>query len=279
MISTKKLPKKVTMHLLRTVYAQLDSLLDELTEGKEWRDTVYHFFFSYTEAEIKARFHQINTTAIEFYKLLGKPIPTLSYKDQAEDEMIREIQKTASTPHDELIGLILYTLSTTSLYGLYYQPHDVHTTYFVHVPKLDKFSAAAYEEVGLSFTKAMTQTSIIREKQPLISQVDLSPIYRALFAALRETGYRWKYHNLPLEALMNIHIDPQMDTQDLEDITMHVLSDLADTTGNFDITGTTDQIFAQMQQEVPPDILVAYFDVFKQWPPGYPPKKEDYIYH
>ena len=37
-----------------------------------------------------------------------------------------------------------------------------------------------------------------------------------------------------------------------------------------------EDVFDNINKEVPPNVMVAYFDVYQKWPEGYPPKIEDY---
>ena len=37
-----------------------------------------------------------------------------------------------------------------------------------------------------------------------------------------------------------------------------------------------EEVSDNANEQVPPNVIVSYFDVYQKWPEGYPPKIEDY---
>lgn len=67
------LPEATLRQLLSAVYAQAKPLIAELTQGKDWEESIYHFFFYDSPKEQAAALHLFEISWSVFHRLQDKP--------------------------------------------------------------------------------------------------------------------------------------------------------------------------------------------------------------
>lgn len=116
---------------------------------------------------------------------------------------------------------------------------------------------------------------IIIDKYRFIDLTDLTPIFRYIFEILIELKYDWQYSSLQHIFLIELYKKQQFELQEFGHIRTKLPPSLisSPTEEEIDIK----KIFNQAAKELPSDEMVAYFEIYKKWPAGYPPDLEEYM--
>ena len=112
------------------------------------------------------------------------------------------------------------------------------------------------------------------DKRMLISLANLIPLMRYLFQALPSTDFHWEH--LDAEVFEFIAYCEAYEAGDTEGLAPYYAND-QDYKLGITSTPNIDDYFKGIAKELPSDPVVAYVDVFGEWPKGFPPVKEYYL--
>lgn len=177
-------------------------------------------------------------------------------------------------PEVELMSLVCYCLQDLKLSGYFYAQADPAQLYTLSPLRIERVSKAVLKEAIPSYNETMG--NILPNKRSILAEVDLDIIIRALFHALREMAYDWKYFDSWLAYITAIYqikqYRPELLHDFIDDSEIAISRELYENPKLF-----VETEFKEATQAMPSTEVLAYFDVYKRWPQGYPPKKEDYL--
>ncbi len=270
------LPEAIIRRLLTKVHAQAGSIIAELTQGKDWEKSVYHFLFYETPEEQDAFFALMEISWKAFYERIGKPV------QQAVPASVRKVIRSLvdqsfpnpPRPEVELMTLTCYCLNHLKYSGKFYALADPSQHYTLSAARIERVNAAILRKAIPPYKGKLVD--ILDAKEPMLSEVDLDSIMRALFNALLEISFDWHYFDSWLANLTSFYQIQQYRPEKLDDIideSGFAISPEFYQNGELFLA----KEFKEAQQEMPPREVLAYFDVYKRWPRGYPPEIEDYL--
>lgn len=264
----------------------LPELIEELTpEG--WEKSAYHALFHLNAREhfFEQLYYRVIDHNFELqYGTDSRIEKTGVLSDNPTDEEIWDVLNTMGrvetsykkgkySPELELAALFAETLSMMSR-CLYFQSKDSNYWLDVH-PEVAKNAAAIVARdlrifEGFSY---MQFPHIYWDKRRLTHKVKWLPLIEIVIRAFQKTEYSLVYVDIELLEIM----DNQLNEDDnalnkipnYKDKMHYQLGILS----NPDL----DEVFANTAKELPSEAVVAYFDVYGDWPQGYPPTKEEYL--
>ncbi len=125
--------------------------------------------------------------------------------------------------------------------------------------------------------KVLAPQFIYNDDEDFDQELEL-PLFCFLFKILKSNGLDWKYHNLSLETLTKMAFENEHQSSTL--FMENFLASFEDVKPENNKSGddfiSIDEVFRIINTGMPSNILVAYFDVYRKWPEGHPPKIEDY---
>lgn len=270
------LPVGIIHQLLANVHAQSAQIMTELTQGKDWDESAYHFLFHETPEEQDAFFALMEISWKAFYERIGKPV------QQAVPASVRRLIRSLvdqsftnpTRPEVELMTLTCYCLNQLKYSGKFNALADPSQHYTLSAARIERVNAAILRKAIPPYKGK--PVDILAAKEPMLSVVDLDIIMRALFHALLEISFDWHYFDSWLASITGFYQIQQYRPEKLDDIIDESDFDIG---SEFYRNGELflARVFKEAQQEMPPSEVLAYFDVYKRWPKGYPPKKEDYL--
>ena len=108
----------------------------------------------------------------------------------------------------------------------------------------------------------------------LISEANLIPLIRHLFRALRKTDFNWEY--IDDEAFEFIEYYHAHQAGEIDDPTPYY-ANKRDYELGITSSPNLDDYFKEVDKELPTEAVVAYEDVFGEWPKGFPLDKDYYL--
>lgn len=262
----------------------LPELIEELTpEG--WDKSAYHALFHLDAREhfFEQLYHRVIDHNFELqYGTDSRVRKTGVLSDNPTDQEIWEVLKTIGSidtshekksysPELELASLLSETLVMISR-SLYFQSKDSDYWLEVH-PEVTKNAAAIVARdlgifEGLSY---MQFPNIYWYKRMLIRKIKWLPLMKIVIRAFQKTEYSLVYLDLELMEIIDncLNEDPSNKIPYYKDMTHYQLGITTDI--------GIDETFVSAAKELPAESVVAYFDVYGDWPPGYPPTKEEYL--
>ncbi len=279
-------PRKAMINVFTDLFKILPELIGELTpEG--WEKSAYHALF-----HLNAREHF-------FEKLYYKVIDHNFDLQHGTDSRVRKTGVLSENPIDQEIWEVLNTidpittsyekrpyspeLELASLFAetlfflsrcLYFQSKDSEEWLEVHPEVASNAATIVARDLGIFEGRSYTQfPRIYGYKRMLIRKVKWLPLMKILIGAFQKTEYSLVYIDYELLEVIENHLNEPNETskkipnyKNREHYQLGITSD-----------PDIDEVFNNASRELPSEAVIAYFDVYGDWPQGYPPTQEEYF--
>lgn len=280
----KHFPRKAMISVFTDLFKILPELIEELApEG--WDKSVYHALFHLNVREhfFEQLFYRVIDHNFELqYGTDSRIQKTGILSDNPTNEEIWDVLNTIGTietrykkkpysPEQELASLLAETLFLISR-DLYFQSKDSDYWLEVHPEVATNAAAIVARDLGIFEGLSYIQfPKIDWDKRMLIRKVKWLPLMKIVIRAFQKTEYSLVYIDFNLMEIIDncLNEDPSNQIPYYKDKTHYQL--------NIPSDPEIDEIFVNAAKELPSESVVAYFDVYGDWPPGYPPTKEEYL--
>lgn len=272
------------INVFTDLFKILPELIQELTpEG--WEKSAYHALFHLNARE--HFFEQLYYRVVDHnfdlqYGTDSRIRKTGVLSENPTDEEIWEVlntiapiktsyKKQSYSPELELASLLAETLFYISR-CLYFQSRDSDEWLEVHPDVASNAAAIVARDLGIFEGRSYMQfPNIDSHKRILLHKIKWLPLMKILIKAFQKTEYSLVYMDLDLlEAVDHcLNEDPANQIPNYKDKIHYQWGITSDPEIN--------EVFTNIARELPPEAVVAYFDVYGDWPPGYPPTKEEYL--
>src|SRR5690606_34474810 len=279
-------PRKAMIDVFTDLFKILPELIDELTpEG--WEKSTYHALF-----HLNAREHFFERL---YYRVIDHNFD-LQYgtdprirktgilSENPTDEEIWDVLNTIGTiksdykkqpnsPELELASLLAETLFFISR-CLYFQSKDSDHWLEVHPEVASNAAAIVARDLGIFEGRSyMKFPHIYSFKRRLIRKIKWLPLMDIVIRALQNTNYSFVYVDYELLEVIDNYLNDEEDAsskipnyKNMEHYRLGITSD-----------PDLDEVFDNAARALPSEAVIAYFDVYGDWPQGYPPIQEEYF--
>lgn len=264
-----ELPKGQLITVLKNILCSVPELIEEIAPDG-FQNSIFHRYFMQI---MKRRHRDFMLWRKEYSKHYTMKPGLRSFK-----RFCRFHNQKANTYDMEILMLVSTCL------------HDVfnHNS-FVHNNKGGTYRRKYFNEFGKCLNKAILKTDIL-SKQITLETEDYFryspfpthhkrniPIYRFIFRKLKEKNIGFQYATIPkeyIDQMFNVLNDLFMEVSNVISITdndheKNVLAEL-NLKNEKEEEEYQNDLIEQLDYMSPPPIIDAYFDVYGDWPKGYP---------
>ncbi len=276
----KYFPRKTIIQLFNEVFDQLPTILAEVAPNG-WEQGPYYplFHFSAEEELLRTMLHKLTKTQYEqrFGVLAHQYTGNVHSEDTDLATFFKNFvfthQPKPCNPEKELCSLFVDALSSISHSGRFAREHD-NFFYEVNPPVAHSAAEIVARDKGIMTEKPYFLPHMPVEKRFLITEANLIPLMRYLFRALQKTDFRWEY--VDDEALEFIEFYYANQAGKTDDSTPYYATK-EDYKLGITSSPNLDDFFKEVDKELPSEAVVAYEDVFEDWPKGFPLDKDYYL--
>lgn len=278
----KYLPRKTIIKLFHEVFDQLPSILEEVAPNG-WAQSAYYplFHFSRQEKILQKMLHCL--TKAQYQQLFGtsryQKTDNVDFEPNTDVESITENFLSVTydiesfNPEAELCSLFAEALCSICFNGKFFR-QDSDFLYEINPPVAHKAAHIVARDKGIVTDRECNFPFVPWDKRILIREANLMPLMRYLFQALPKTDFTWEYLDYSaLEFIGNYHAYQAGE----RDETNPYHASKRDFELGIESAPNLDDYFKQAQKELPTDGTAAYFDVFGEWPKGFPMDKNLYL--
>ena len=273
--SLKYLPRKTIIQLFNEVFDQLPELLAEVAPDG-WEHSAYYPLFHFSPEEEALRAMLNNLTRTQYQQRFGAQ----KYRNSAIvdlESLFKNLEFTLHPkpfyPEQELCSLFVEAISGMC-HGGKFCLADSEYCYEVNPPVAHTAAQIVARDKGIVTKKPYRLPMIQWEKRILISEANLMPLMRYLFKALSNTDYKWEYLDYEVFDFIGYCNNYQSDDDSTQ---IPYYATKRDEELGITSIPKLEDYFTQASKELPSDPVVAYADVFGEWPKGFPPEKEHYL--
>lgn len=276
----KYLPRKTIIQLFDEVFDELPTILAEVAPDG-WEQGPYYplFHFSLEEELLREMLSELTKAQYEqrFGVLKHHYSDGIFSGDVDLETLFKNFAVTYElkpfNPEKELCSLFVDVLSSMSHSGKFARGHEPFF-YEVNPPVAHTAAEIVAKDKGITTEKPHRLPLIHWDKRILITEANLIPLMRYLFRALRKTDFHWEY--VDYEALEFIEFCNAHQAGEIDDSTPYYASKKDHELG---ITSSPnlDDYFKEADRGLPSEAVVAYDDVFGEWPKGFPIDKDYYL--
>src|SRR5690606_36939869 len=282
----KLLPRRVMISVFTDLFKILPELIEELTP-QGWEKSVYHALFHLNAREYffeKLYYKVIDHNFEVQFGTDSRIQKTGVLSDNPSEEEIWEwlnaigpikahYKKEPYSPELELASLLSETLVFISS-CLYFQSKDSDLWLEVHPEVAGNAAAIVARDLEIFEGSSNMQFSkIYWYKRMLIHNVKWLPLMKIIIRAFQKTEYSLVYVDTELLHIIDEHLHADHEApnkipnyKNKEHYRLGITSD-----------PDMDEVFDNTARELPSEAVVAYFDVYGDWPTGYQPTKEEYL--
>lgn len=282
----KLFPRKAMTNVFTDLFKILPELMEELApEG--WKKSAYHALFHLDAREhfFEQLYYRVIDHNFDLQHGTDSRIQKMGVlSENPTDEEIWDVLNTIGTikstfkkesysPELELASLLAEALFLISR-DLYFQSKDSDYWLEVHPDVAQNAATIAASDVGIFEGASYMQfPKIYWYKRTLIRKIKWLPLLKILIRAFQKTDYSLVYVDIELLSIIDEHLNEDTDASNKVPNYKNKEHYRLGITSDPDI----DEVFDNTARELPSEAVIAYFDVYGDWPPGYPPTKEEYF--
>lgn len=271
----KYLPRKTMIQLFSEVFEQLPAVMADVAPDG-WEESPYYPLFHFSPEESMLRALLDRTILVQYEQRFGVLKHGQSGATDVESlfkQFRYEHRPEPVHPELELCGLFSEALRKMTIGSKFVLGESAYL-YEVNPPVADMAAVIAARDAGILTEKPFQLPYVRWEKRTLVMEANFIPLMRHLFRALKATDFHWEY--VDGEALDFIDYCKRFEAGQAADAPPYYASEQDHRLG---ITGSPklDDCFSRVEKELPDDAVVAYTDVFGEWPKGFPVDKDYYL--